>query len=217
MEKVEVFPSEKGACVTQPCFRGIAHGVLTAEQGTQGEKRLFWRAGAVSPHSRNNQICCILVLIQAMNEEEVPWKHCLMDIVGWIQIPAQKFREERRVWQEGTVRSRGAAQFRVTLSHLPPVPELLLPRRTESCASSAHLTWHTWYSLPAPWEQSFILYCLPAPRLLLTLALGKEEPWPFVKPTVQALGLKHSRLLHPSPLFPNVFFQLCVCWQKMDH
>lgn len=41
MEKVEVFPSEKGACVTQPCFSGIAHGVLTAEQGTQGEKRLF--------------------------------------------------------------------------------------------------------------------------------------------------------------------------------
>lgn len=33
----------------------------------------------------------------------------------------------------------------------------------------------------------------------------------------KALGFKHSRLLHPKPLFPNAVSQLCVCWQKMGY
>lgn len=155
-------------------------------------KRDFVRSCSSVTGQQTHQICCILVLIHAVNGQEVPWEHCLMGIVGWMQISEIQRSEKwgrKGQWEYSTFQgqifsftpcSRGGAAQRA-------VPAVPTSPGTPDKASLYCLSFIL-YPLSLilyPW--SFLLDPL---LLLLPLALGKEQPWPFVKPTVQSLGLQ---------------------------
>lgn len=114
---------------------------------------------------------------------KVPWKPCLKGIVGWIQTPEIQGRKRSEAGMDSE-RQRSSTIRGQVFSFTP-------------CSRAAAAQGAVPTSPGTPEILSFILDPL---FLLLPLALGKEEPWPFVKPAVQALGFK--------PSIQNLSFQM---------